>query len=464
MANILIIDDDPTVSKLLCLLVHRIGHQAVWKATLQTGVAEAMTNTYDIVFLDVHLPDGNGLDALPNIRQTASNPVVIVLTAYGQTEGARVAVQYGAWDYIQKSDDISQIRFQIRRAIEYRQGRDVQPSPDCELYREGIIGDSAKMTACYDLLAQAADNDVNVHLTGETGVGKDIFARAIHRNSKRKNQPFVTIDCSVLHQNLKESDLFGYVKGAFTGADKNKQGLIALADGGVLFLDEVGDLSLADQRLFLRLLQEQRFRPLGGKKDRQSNFRLITATNKDIDRMAKKGCFRIDLFFRLRGMMIDLPPLRERDDDIKILAVHYIRKLCRRQGMEVKKISSDFIQALYNYKWPGNVRELIKALETALAAASDSPTLYPFHLPMHIRTCLVESELDQCRTKSPHRFNQKKSYENLPLLADLLETTEREYLQHLSNETGGDVDQIVHVSGLSRATLYRRLKKYQIKF
>lgn len=463
MANILIIDDDPVISKLLSKMIGRNGHRAVCQATLQSGVAEASSGLYDIVFLDVHLPDGNGLEILPRIRQAPASPTVIILTGYGDPDGASIAIKNGAWDYIQKTDDHEKILFQIKRVLEFRKWMHLSRDKPVALNLNGIIGSSPKMKACYDLVSRAAHNDANVCLIGETGTGKELFARAIHTNSARRNGPLVTVDCSVLHQNLKESDLFGYRKGAFTGADTNKDGLIALADGGSLFLDEIGDLSRAGQGLFLRVLQENQFRPLGGKHEIHSDFRLIAATNKDIEQMARDGRFRTDLLFRLRSIVIELPPLRKRDDDIEALALHYMQKLCERLECGAKGLTSEFKDALRSYSWPGNVRELIKALENALAAARDVPTLFPIHLPPHIRADLIKRTIEQLQTKENSVCKPAQLFKHLPSLADLLETTECKYLQYLYKQTGGNLNRICHLSGLSRSALYRRLKKYQIQ-
>jgi two-component system NtrC family response regulator len=379
MAKILIIDDNPFNAETLRDIVLMMGHQVRCALTAVEG-RKALADSFDIIFLDVQLPDGNGLTLLPEFLANPSAPEVIIITGFGSPDGAELAMKNGAWDFIEKPLERSKIELPLMRALQYREAKGQKGVPRV-LTREGIIGSSPKLESCLQLVAQAAVSDASVLMTGETGTGKELFAQAIHQNGPRRSKPFVIVDCASLPPTIIESILFGHERGAFTGADRQREGLIKLADGGTLFLDEVGDLPLASQRTFLRVLQEHRFRPLGAKREYQSDFRVIGATNCNLDALAEKGQFRQDLLFRLRGIQIDLPSLRQRPADIMELAFHYLSKIGRRQGATLKGFSPEMIETLNAYGWPGNVRELVNALESAIAAATEDPILYPKHLP-----------------------------------------------------------------------------------
>ena len=315
MANVLIIDDDKMICDVLSKIVMRMAHNATSAFTLKDGLKATYTHEPDVIFLDIAMPDGNGLEMLPRIRKTPSNPEVIIITGSGDPDGAELAIRSGAWDYIDKASSTKEIMLPLDRALQYREKKLSGKQP-VVLKREGIIAKSPKTKACLDLLAQAAGSDASVIITGETGTGKELFARAIHNNSPRALREFVIVDCTVLPETLVESVLFGHKKGAFTGADQDREGLIKQANGGTLFLDEIGELPMAIQKTFLRVLHEHRFRPVGGKEEIESDFRLVAATNRDLDKMTESGEFRKDLLFRLRSLTIELPPLRECTEDI----------------------------------------------------------------------------------------------------------------------------------------------------
>ena len=460
MAEILIVDDDMMFCEMLAETVSVMGHSATYVHNLEQGLEAAMAGDFDVIFLDVLLPDGNGLEHLTRFQESPSRPEVIIVTGLGGPDGAELAVKSGAWDYIQKGYSIKAITLPLTRALRYRGEK--SGTRAVSLKREGILGECPKIKACLDLMAHAAGGDANVLITGETGTGKELFARAIHENSPRSKHNFVTVDCAALPSTLVESVLFGYVKGAFTGADRDEEGLIRQANNGTLFLDEVGELPLEMQKAFLRVLQERRFRPVGGQKEMSSNFRLVAATNRDLEETARLGLFRTDLLFRLRAFTIELPPLRECLSDIRELVVFYISRLCERDQTATKGFSADFLDALLAYHWPGNVRELINTLERSLAAAAGEPTLYPKHLPPNVRGHVARTLFSEEPMTGEAPANAETRPRLMPTLHDYRESLERQYFKELIERTKGDIKTAGEISGLSRSRLYELLKKHQV--
>jgi two-component system NtrC family response regulator len=461
MGKILIIDDDEMMCERFTMLIESMGHKATCTFTLGQGLEKAFSEDFDIVLLDVHLPDGNGLEAVEKIREIPSQPEVLIVTAFGDPDGAEFAIRSGAWDYIEKAPTEKEMILPLKRVLQYRKEKLSKKSP-VVLKTDGILGNSPKLRACLNLLAQASISDANVLITGETGTGKEIFARAIHDNSSRTEKNFVVVDCTALPETLIESVLFGHEKGAFTGADKAREGLIEQADGGTLFLDEVGELPLSTQKTFLRVLQDHKFRRVGGKEERKSNFRLIAATNRNLEDMVKKSDFREDLLFRLRSLTMDIPPLRERSEDIKELVKYHVDKLCDRYRMDPKGYSPDFFDALTSYNWPGNVRELVNALDAAIAVAGHDPKLFSRHLPTNMR---IQMARDSIGRDNPDDCNLNQNvYTNgsLPKLREFRQALEKQYLQDLIALTSRDIKKACQISGISRSRLYELLMKHNL--
>jgi two-component system NtrC family response regulator len=466
VANVLIIDDDRIICDAISNVVKDIGHSVICVNTLKDGLKKSISEDIDVVFLDVKMPDGNGLEIMPNLQEAPSSPEIIIITGFGDPDGAELAIKNGAWDYIEKPSTIQKITLALVRALQYRKEiKDRKPS--VAIKREGIVGNSPQLRACLNIIAQAAKSDANVLISGETGTGKELFALAIHTNSSRANKNFVVVDCASLPKTLVESMLFGHEKGAFTGADRAHDGLIKQADGGTLFLDEVGELLPSVQKSFLRVLQGRRFRRIGGDREIESDFRLIVASNRDLDDLVRHKQFREDLLFRLRTFTIELPPLRERLEDIEELARYYVAQLGEEYGTGVKEFSPEFFDILVQYPWPGNVRELIHALERAFAAAEEDPVLFPKHLPPHLRAKMVRASVSKKATddKESARITTSRS-EVLPSLQKAREAAlsemEQQYLRDLISYTGGHIKKACHISGLSRSRLYTLLKKYHI--
>jgi two-component system, NtrC family, response regulator len=469
MSRILIIDTNESFTDTLSREIKHMGNVVFTTQTLSHGIDLATSTAFDVIFLNVQMPDGNGMDALPTFIETPSLPEVIIFTDTGDADQAEQAIKMGAWDYIERPVTSRSMTLSLVRAIQYR-AKKTPRKPQITLKQEtldDIIGKSSQMKRCLERLALTAGSDANVLISGETGTGKELFAWAIHNNSRRASKRFVVVDCAALPDTLVESTLFGYERGAFTGADKTHNGLIKRADGGTLFLDEVGELPLSVQKSFLRVLQEHRFRQVGGGPEIRSDFRLIAATNRDLNVMVHGHHFRKDLLFRLRAFTIELPPLRHRVEDIREITAHHTDKFCESYGLARKTFSPDFFDMLDRYEWPGNVRELVNALERAVSAARHEPVLFPKHLPVYIRVHLARASVEQGQATV-----QTSLYETgntcrgtLPRLLDLRDATiaelEQRYLRELTN-LAADMHEACAISGLSRSRLYALLKKYGI--
>ena len=470
MAKIAIIDDDLFFQEVLAENCQLLGHETFSAGSIREAKGICTSEPLDLVFLDVRLPDGNGLEMLPQIRNLPSGPEVIIITGMGDTDGAQLAINNGAWDYLQKPLSYDEITLQVKRALEYHDNKKRTKSY-LNLKRDGIIGKSPSLCKCLDQVASCAGTDTTVLLTGETGTGKELFARAIHDNSKRANGPFIIVDCASLPSELVESLLFGHVKGAFTGATKEQRGLVEQANGGTLFLDEVGELPIDSQKTFLRVLQEKTYRPIGHGKQLPSNFRLIAATNRSLEAMVDENNFRGDLYYRLNGFTIQLPPLRNRQEDIEKLAMTFIFSICRREKIPVKGIVPDTLEALLHYNWPGNAREFKQVLEKAILEDMRAPIIFPMHLPPEVRLNRIYSQITQKRDVSgstremptqaygqgPEELPEFREYKKL-FQRDL----ERHYLQRLMQKSSGNITEARRISGLSRSRLYDLLKSHSL--
>ncbi len=469
-ARILIIDTDESFITTLSGEITHMGHQVMVARTLGKGLKSAKGYLCDVIFLNAKMPDGSGLDALPSLIETASLPEVIILTDAADADQAEHAIKMGAWDYVERPVTARAMALSLVRAIQYRTKKNLH-HPHTTLHqetREEIVGDSPQIRRCLDRLALCAGSDTNVLLSGETGTGKELFAWAIHNNSRRAGHRFVVVDCAALPETLVESILFGYERGAFTGAEKSESGLVKRADGGTLFLDEVGEMPLSVQKSFLRVLQEHKFRQVGGATVLRSDFRLIAATNRDLAKMVHLHRFRKDLLFRLRGFTIELPSLRERISDVGTIAAHHMAEICEGYQQPIKSFSPDFIDFLSRYEWPGNVRELVNALERAVAAARQEPVLFPKHLPVYIRVHLARASVAQETASDEENSTEQTGNTQvtpLPRLVDLRETAIKEleqgYLRDLMQQAS-TMEQACTISGLSRSRLYALLKKYSL--
>ena len=463
MANVLIIDDDDNLCEMLVDYLNSSGYSADHSITFRKGLKNAQLREYDVVLLDVLMPDGNGLHSIPKFKALPYSPEVIIITGTGDPNGAAQAIKNGAWSYLEKPHVVKDLLLHLLRALQYREEKRRTKTVPISLKRDNIIGSCPEISSCLDKVAQAAGCDTSVLITGETGTGKEIFAQAIHANSNRSSSDFVIVDCASLPEHLVESTLFGHTKGSFTSADQTKQGLVKSADGGTLFLDEVAELPLGLQKKFLRVLQENTYRPVGDTKEVKSNFRVIAATNRNLNTRVKENCFRNDLLFRLQGITINLPPLRARKKDIKGLTVHYIEKICYRYGLDLKGLSPDFIDTLCLYNWPGNVRELFQTLEEVVSRTKEISTLFSIHLPEHLRILQAQSGI--ISHASPPRFSEpnrigETNKDNFPTWKESKKIFEKNYVNDLMLQANGKITKACEISGLSRSRLYQLLRKY----
>lgn len=388
MSTILIVDDEQSMRDFLAIMLRKEGYEIVTVEDGEEATKAVEDDIYDLVITDLKMPGLDGLQVLRHVKRISPNTHVIVITAYSSTEDAVLAMKQGALDYITKPFEIEKIKIVIRNALERKKLHD-----EHEYYKRqyehkfdtsSIIGNSEAIRHIFDIIQRVSQSKSTILITGESGTGKELIARAIHHNSPRRDQPFVAVNCGAIPENLLESELFGHMKGAFTGAIANKTGLFELADKGTLFLDEVGELPLMIQVKLLRVLQEKQFKRVGGVKDISVDVRIITATNRDLQKMVQENNFREDLFYRLNVIPVHVPPLRNRKEDIPLLARHFLDKYNREIGKHFTHITDEAMAQLMASDWPGNIRELENAIERAVALETE-PVIDVASLPDSIR-------------------------------------------------------------------------------
>ena len=372
MANLLIVDDEQSIREMLDIAFRKSGHRVETAANVADALRKLQNQIFDLVISDIRMPQASGLDLLRQVQESHPDTLVILITAHGTTGSAHQAGQMGAFAYIEKSHElVENLRFTVERALETYQIKVENVSLKRELKKDrgldSLVGQSPLMKAVYELILSVAPTQSTVLILGESGTGKELVARAIHTYSRRSDRPFVSINCSAFQETLLESELFGYMKGAFTGAAANKKGLFEYASGGTLFLDEIGETSLPMQVKLLRALQERKVRPIGGNEEMEVDVRVIASTNRDLHQMVEQKQFREDLYYRISVIPIDIPPLRKRTSDISLLAFHFLERFNRQMGKTIRGITSESIRLMESYPWPGNVRELENAVERAMA-------------------------------------------------------------------------------------------------
>jgi DNA-binding NtrC family response regulator len=452
--------DDEEIIIRSCLRI--LGNSEFQVETAQDG-AEALRKLddggYDVLILDIMMPNVDGLEVLRRVKETHPDIDVIMITGLSQIETAVQSMKLGAFDYIPKPFDPDELKLVVQRALERRrllqENLDLKNEVSSKYRLDNIIGSSPQMQSVYRLIAKCAPTNSTVMLTGDSGTGKELIARAIHHNSLRKDKPFVPVDCTSLSETLLESELFGHVKGSFTGAVANKKGMFEMAEGGTLFLDEIGNISLTIQAKLLRVIQEREFKAVGDTKVKEANFRLITATNKDLKAMVAEGTFREDLFYRINIFPLRIPPLRERREDIPALAFHFLNVFSAELDKKVNEFSDGAMNVLTQYDWPGNVRELENTIHRAVILTTDH-VIRRAHL-VNILEMLPQLALDVPRTGDELKRIKKVAREKS------VETIEKTFIVEALKRNSWNVTRSAEETGMQRANFQALMKKYNIR-
>ena len=449
MARILIIDDEPAMVQVIAAICGDLGHQVSPFSSAERAIEALAEAEPQVVIADIKMEKLGGFDVLRACRDLMPMPAVIMITGYASVETAVEAMKLGAYDYITKPFKIDELQLTIQRALDFQCAvrENVYLKKELkERYKfENIIGTSSKMQQVYNLIAKVADTDSTILIQGESGTGKELVARALHFNSRRQHHPFVAVNCSALPENLLESELFGHKKGAFTGAVQDKVGLFEEAHHGTIFLDEINSMAQPLQTKLLRVLQERQIRRVGDTKNVSVNVRVLAATNESLQEKIRSGGFREDLYYRLAVIPVEMPPLRERLEDIPLLVNHFILKISQQNEAEPPKIEPEALKSLAGYPWPGNVRELENAIERACALCEDH----------HIGICDLPPQVIR-------RSNVEEGHppHELPIGSTLdgyVKELERHFIEETIRFNDGSRDRAARMLGISLATLYRKL-------
>ncbi|MEJ5351629.1 MAG: sigma-54 dependent transcriptional regulator [Melioribacteraceae bacterium] len=450
---IFIVDDEESILK---MLTHWCKNQWGYKVKTffsGTEVLNALSEEPDLILLDIMLPDINGNELLVKIKQQNPQLPVIMLSAQGSIEVALESIRLGAFDYFPKPIDKNKLESAIRNAIKNydleRELKKLKENIQKEYSFDNIVSADKKMQEAFRMVSKVLDNDITVLIQGESGTGKELIARAIHYNGKRKNAPFVVVNCASIPRELLESELFGHEKGSFTGAHQRKIGKFELANGGTIFLDEIGEMEMSLQAKILRVIQEKEFERVGGNEVIKTDVRIISATNRDLKECVDKKLFREDLYYRLSSFPIYIPPLRERKADIVVLIDHFIKQLNKKHGKNIKGVTKNALKLMYDYNWPGNVRELENTLERCMIL-TDGDYIDVDVLPPSItaQTISVDSKTSLFSDDSPI----------IPI-----EKLEEMAIRHAIKVTGRNMVEAARKLKIGRATLYRLIKKYNIE-
>ncbi len=450
--KVLIVDDEESVLELLEDVLADEGFQVRRAENGREALDMIARESFDVVLMDIRMPEMDGMEALRRIQEQSRKTGVILMTAYATTDVAIQAMKMGAFDYVLKPFDLDEVVMVIKKAVGVQEMAGELDDLRLQLgqvYQPGtIIGSSPAMQEVYKTIGRVAASTATVLIRGESGTGKELVAQAIHFNSNRHQGPLVKLNCAALPESLLESELFGHERGAFTGAVGRKTGLFELAHGGTIFLDEIGEISPATQAKLLRVLQEKEIQRVGGTETLKIDVRIVAATNKNLERAVKEGAFREDLFFRLNVVPIFLPPLRERKEDIPLLAQYFLSKYSREFDKPVTGVSPEAIRLLNNYAWPGNIRELENVCERAVIMAQ-GPFILPEHIPMGIQTEQLGIDLEVTRSRLP--------------LKEIVADIERQVILRVLEETNWNRTMAAESLGLNRRSLYAKMKEYGIE-
>ncbi len=447
-SRILVIDDEPSIRDALALVISGLGYEVAVAKNGSEAQDLLRGGPYDLIFTDLRLPDTTGIDLLPLIKSDTPNTEVIVMTAHGSLDIAIEAIKLGAFYYIEKPFTPHQVTALIERALQFeaikRENRTLKSALMGDGDDFGIIGRHPKMRQIHAIIRTAAPSDASVLIEGESGTGKELIAAAFHFQSSRAEMPFTRINCAAIPHELIESELFGYRKGAFTGADRDKRGLIEATAGGTLLLDEIGEMPMHLQSKLLRVLQERKLRRLGDEQEIAVDFRLISSTNRDTARLIQEGGLRNDLYFRIATIKVKTPPLRERLDDVPLLANRFLAQYAEKYQKKIREISTPAFTLLMRYEWPGNVRELESVIEHAVLFATEDK-LTPESLPEHLHT----APPGEFRCVIPPYFT--------------MDEIEREAIAQTLERTGGNVKRTAEILNYHRPRLYRKMKTFGLR-
>lgn len=445
--RIMLIDNEAGLCRMMEAVLRDQGYRVKSFTRPVQAVAEFSAGDYDLIISDIKMPEMDGLEVLQHVRNRDPEVPVIMITAYATVEMSIQALRSGAYDMLTKPFEPDELIYRVKNALQHHElveeNRELREELSGQFKFENIIGVSQALRTLLEKVAKVAVRDTSVLITGESGTGKELIAQAVHHNSPRRNHRFVAVNCGALPENILESELFGYRKGAFTGAMENRKGLLEAANGGTLFLDEVGNLSLNTQKTLLRFLQEQEFRRLGDTTPTKVDVRILSATNSDLTAAVAEGTFREDLFYRLNVINLHLPPLRERQEDIPLLAAYFLRKQNLKFGTEFSGLTPEAMAAFRAYEWPGNIRQLGNVIEAAMTISSGNYIGLP--------------ELSQLIAT-----NQPGQSENQADYSSALCCFETDYLTRLLRKHGSNVEEAAAEAGMNMATIYRKLKKYGI--
>lgn len=452
--SLLVVDDDQHILEAMADYLRSLGHRTETASTCQQAIERMAEFPFEVVICDVNLPDQDGFQLLEWATQNSPESSVIMLTGYGTIESAVEAIRVGAFDYLTKPVIDDELNLAIQRALGQRaiveENKSLRKQLNERFGLSNIVGRDYKMQKMFDLIESVADTRATVMVLGESGTGKTMTARAVHQLSSRGDQPFVEVACGALPDTLLESELFGHVAGAFTGATHDKEGKFLQADGGTIFLDEIATASPSLQVKLLRVLQDREFEPVGGTTTHKVDVRLILATNEDLEERVRQGTFRQDLFYRINVISITQPPLRERMGDIPLLVEHYIGEMNERNGKDVKRFDDATIQVMQRYNWPGNVRELVNVVERAVVLARGE-------------TVMVDDLPENLRREDPNR-NTLELPGSAGSLRSALVAPERQIILNALEQNGWNRQKTAAALNINRTTLYKKMKKYDISF
>jgi len=453
--RILVVDDERSMRELLAIVLRRDGYDVILAENGRTALNVLEQEAVDLLISDIKMPDMSGVEVLRAAKRIDQDILGIMITAFASTDTAVEALRMGAYDYLSKPFDVDELKIVVRNALERRQLRQENVLLKRVLQTthqfSNIVGRSEPMLAVFKLIETVAPTNSTILVTGESGTGKELVARAVHFNSLRRDQPFVALNCGALPEQLLESELFGHMRGSFTGASSNKKGLVEVADRGTIFLDEIGEMSPMMQVKLLRVLQERRFRRVGGTEELAANIRVIAATNQDLAKLVADGRFREDLSYRVNVIQIQLPPLRDRIEDIPLLAAHFLEKFAEQMGKDISSISQEAMEYLEGYDWPGNIRELENVIERAVALES-SAAILPESLPEPLRGC------GQKNGPTPSQLPDA----GFDLEAHV-ENVERDYIAQALKRAGGKQSRAAELLGMSFRSFRYYVKKYNLR-